>query len=416
MTTRREILAGALLTGLATAVRADNWPGFRGPLGIGECAEKTVPLRWTATENIRWKTPLPAPSMSSPIVWGDRVFITQALDKEGRSRAVLCFNRKDGNELWRGVTAFTGMESTYSGEPHFCSGTPATDGQRVVAVLGSAGAVCYDMAGKELWKRDLGKAEQIWGSAMSPVIWKDLVFINFGPGENTFLIALDKKTGKDVWRVDNPGKYGTDPKDWIGSWSAPLLTRLGGRDELIMSWPQAVRSFDPRTGKELWRCGGLGNLVYTSPLISPEVIVAMGGFMGPAVGIRTGGSGDVTATHQLWRHERSPQRIGSGVVVGEHIYITNAIGTAQCMELKTGKTLWEERAGGNSWSSMVHAAGRLYFTDQAGETVVLAAKPQFQVLTRNPLGERNQATLAISNGEIFLRTYGHLWCVSGHPG
>ena len=413
---RRQVLTGALLAGAATSVRAENWPGFRGPLGTGESSEKQVPLRWSATENVRWKAPLPTPSMSSPAVWGQRIFLTQPLDRGGRDRAVLCLDRKNGKELWRGVTVYSGTESTYSGESHYCSGTPATDGERVVAVLGSAGAVCYDMAGKELWGRDFGRAEQIWGTAISPVIWKDLVFINFGPGENTFLAALDKKTGKDVWRIDNPGKYGTDPKDWIGSWSTPLPARYNGRDELIISWPQAVRSVDPRTGKELWRCGGLGNLVYTSPLLSPEVIVAMGGFQGPAIGIKPGGSGDVTATHQLWRVERNPQRIGSGVIVGAHVYILNAIGTAQCIELKTGKTLWEERAGKESWSSMVHAAGRLYVTDQSGTTIVLAAKPQFEVLARNPLDDRNQATPAISNGEIFLRTYQHLWCISDKPG
>lgn len=413
---RRQVLTGALLAGATTAVRADNWPGFRGPLGTGESTEKEAPLTWSETQNVRWKTPLPSPGMSSPVVWGQKVFMTQALEKEGRNRAVLCFDRKTGKELWRGVTVFGGKESTYEGETHYCSGTPATDGERVVTVHGSAGAVCYDMAGKQVWHRDFGKAEQIWGNAISPVIWKDLVFFNFGPGENTFLTALDKKTGRDVWRIDNPGKYGTDPKDWIGSWSTPLPARYNGRDELIMSWPQAVRSFDPRTGKELWRCGGLGNLVYTSPLLSPEAIVSMGGFGGPAIGIKPGGNGDVTATHQLWRHERSPQRIGSGAIVGEHVYILNAIGTAQCIELKTGKTLWEERASKESWGSMVHAAGRLYVTDQSGTTIVLAAKPQFVVLARNPLNDRSQSTPAVSNGEIFVRTYQNLWCISDKAG
>src|SRR5687768_13489478 len=134
---RRQVLAGAFLTGAAAAVRADNWPGFRGPLGTGESTEKEAPLTWSATQNVRWKTPLPSPGMSSPVVWGQKVFLTQALEKEGRNRAVLCFDRKTGKELWRGVTVYEGKESTYQGESHYCSGTPATDGERVVTVHGS---------------------------------------------------------------------------------------------------------------------------------------------------------------------------------------------------------------------------------------------------------------------------------------
>jgi len=408
---RRSLLtAGLLFIGTIGAL-ADNWPGWRGPTGTGRSRD-AAPLKWSPTENVRWKTPLPGPGMSSPIVWGDRVFVTQSLDREGRQRALLCFDRKDGRQLWQGLTAYEEKESTYDSEPHYASATPATDGQRVVASFGSAGVVCYDFAGKELWRRDLGKAEQIWGNASSPVIWGDLVFLNFGPGERTFLVAMDKKTGRDVWKVDQPGAYGKAPTEWMGSWSTPVIARIGSRDELIMTWPEAAKAYNPRTGQLLWSCGGLGKLVYTSPLVTPEVVVAMGGFTGPMLAVKPGGSGDVTETHRLWRVEKSPQRIGSGVIVGEHVYVVNENGVAQCIELKTGKSLWEERAAGRSWGSIVHAGGRLYLTDQKGETLVLAAKPQFEVLSRNPLNERSQSSPAVSDGEIFIRTYQHLWCLS----
>ncbi len=391
---------------------AENWPRFRGSEGIGVSRETGLPLTWSSTENVRWKTPLPGPGMSSPVVWGNRVFVTQALDKDGHKRALLCFDRKDGKQLWQAVEEFSGTESTYQGEPHFCSATPATDGERIIVSHASAGLFCYDMNGKRLWKRDLGKCEQIWGTAASPIIFKDLVIHNFGPGPRTFMIGLDKRTGRDVWKVDVPGFFGDKQPEWMGSWSTAVIAPAAGRDELIMSWPDEIKVYEPLTGKLKWRCKGLGKLCYTSPIVSKDVVVSMSGFGGPAICARRGGSGDVTDTHRLWRDEKAPQRIGSGVIVGGHVYLVNENGVAQCMELQTGKTLWTERATTNTWSSLVLAEGRIYVTSQKGETVVLAAKPEFQVLARNPLNERAQASIAVSNGDIFIRTYNNLWCFS----
>jgi outer membrane protein assembly factor BamB len=410
---RRNVwILSALALGSVAVLRADNWPHWRGVAMNGISAEKEVPLTWSATENVKWKTPLSGPGMSTPVVWGERIFLTQALDKEGTRRALTCFSRADGKVLWQQVTEFTGpKEATYDGEPHYCSASPATDGERVVAFFASAGLACYSMEGRPLWKKDLGRCEQIWGTASSPVIYKNLVLLNFGPGERTFLIALDKKTGEEKWRVTVPGKFGTDQKDWMGSWSTPIIAPRAGGDELIMAWPGEVRAYDPLTGKELWRCQGLGPLAYTSPLVAPDTVVQASGFGGPVLAVRRGGTGDVTETHRLWREEKAPQRIGSGVIVGEHVYLFNENGVAECRELKTGKTLWKERATGSSWSSLVAANSRLYATSQQGETVVFAAKPTFQVLARNPIGERTNSSLAVSEGELFLRTYNHLWCI-----
>lgn len=398
----------------SSAARADNWPRWRGAEGIGYSAEKNVPTKWSSDtgENIRWKTPLTGPGMSSPIVWGQRIFLTQALDKQGTQRAILCFDRKDGKKLWQTAVEFKGKESTYEGEPHYCSATPATDGERVVASFGSAGVLCCDVNGKDLWRRDLGPCEQIWGNASSPILYRDLVILNFGPGERTFLVALDKKTGKDVWRVPIAGgSFGTDPKMWTGSWSTPVIARAPDGDELIMTWPDAVTAYNPATGKQRWTCKGLTKLVYTSPLVTSDSVVAMSGFGGSYMAVRRGGSGDVSDTHLLWQAPKATQRIGSGAIVGDHAYIINENGTAECIDRKSGKTLWLERVGGRFWSSLVHVDGRLYATNQQGETVVLAAKPVFEVLNRNSLGERTQASIAVSNGELFIRTYERLWCI-----
>jgi outer membrane protein assembly factor BamB len=408
---RRLVLPLFLLL-LACAARAENWPAWRGPDGMGHSREKNPPLKWSATENIRWKAPLPGPGMSSPIVWGDRVFLTQSLDPQGHRRGLLCFDRKDGGFVWQREVAYGEKESTYQSEPHYCSASPVTDGERVVVSFGSAGVACYDFQGKQLWLRDLGKCEQIWGNASSPILYEDLVILNFGPGARTFLIALDRRTGKDVWKQDEPGGlYGEKPSEWVGSWSTPVVLRTKARDELIMPWPDAVKAYAPRTGELLWSCKGNGRLVYASPLATEEVVVSLSGFSGPSMAVRPGGKGDVTETHRLWRQERSPQRIGSGVLVGDHVYILNHVGTVQCIEWRTGKSLWEERVGAGAWGSMVHADGRLYVTNQRGETLVLAAKPQLEVLSRNPLGERSQSSPAFSDGDLFIRTYGHLWCI-----
>jgi outer membrane protein assembly factor BamB len=178
-----------------------------------------------------------------------------------------------------------------------------------------------------------------------------------------------------------------------------------------MPWPEAVKAYNPRTGELLWSCGGLTNLVYSSPLVTPDVVVAMAGFNGSYLAVKTGGKGDVTATHRLFLTPKANQRVGSGVLVGDYVYILNATGLAECIDWKTGNVVWNERAGTGAWGSMVHADGRLYVTNQRGETLVLAAKPQFEVLARNPLEERCNASPAFSNGEIFIRTFDHLWCI-----
>jgi outer membrane protein assembly factor BamB len=409
---KRALLLVLTCTALAAA---GNWPAWRGPDGNGVSTEKDVPLTWSTTENVRWKTPLPEPGHSSPIVWGDRVFLTQSLDK-GTRRAVLCFDRADGKLLWQKETPFPNPEPTHATNP-YCSATPVTDGERVIASLGSAGMVCYDFAGKELWRKDLGKLEHIWGSGTSPILYGDLVILWCGPGDRQFLLAMSKADGKTVWEYPEPGGKRGEPDEgstWVGSWTTPLLTHVGDHDELILGVPDKVKAFDPRTGEELWSCAGLSKLVYTSPVISADgVVVAMSGYHGPALAVKAGAKGDVTETRRLWRlTDKIPQRIGSPVIVGDHCYILNEPGLAQCLEVKTGKDVWnKERISGTNWSSMVAAAGRLYVTDQAGDTCVLAAKPTYELLAKNSLGETVMASLAIADGEIFIRSHKHLWCI-----
>jgi outer membrane protein assembly factor BamB len=411
---------GLLLTSISAW--AGQWPAWRGPEGTGVAHEENPPERWGTNRNVAWKAPLPEPGNSTPIVWNDRVFITQT---DGPRRMVMCFDRATGKALWQQGPTFARKELSHETNPQ-SSSSPVTDGERVIAWFGSAGLYCYDLKGKELWHRELGEQRHIWGYGSSPVIYRDVCILNFGPGDRSFLIALDKATGKTIWQLDesngNSGekKPGQEKESWIGSWSTPIIINSGAREEMILSWPRQVIALDPATGKQLWTCAGLNELAYTSPLYDREkkIVVAMGGFNGMALAVRAGGEGEVTPTHRLWHHPKTKQRIGSGVIHDGHIYILNDPGIAECFALESGKLVWQERLKGpaaksDNWSSMVLAQGKLFAINQGGDAFVLRASPKFQPIATNSLRETTIASMAPSDGQIFIRTYENLWCIRG---
>lgn len=410
---------------LPVFVLGENWPEWRGPRRDGSSAEKDLPLKWTATENVKWKTPLPGPGNSTPIVWENKVFVTQAT-QDGAKRMLICFDQKSGQPLWERGTVWPGEEKSHETNPQ-CSSSPATDGERVVAWFGSAGVFCYDLNGKELWKRDLGTHEHEWGYAASPVIHGDLVFLNFGPGKNSFLVALNKKSGEEVWRNDIEEKHYKERNDGFanqnggvtGTWSTPIMVKAEGREDLVMTVGNKMVGLDPKTGKEVWFCKGLNPLIYTSPVFGEGLIVANGGFHGPDMVVRPGGKGDVTETHKVWEGERTANRLGSAVIKDGYFFLPTMPGLAECIELKTGKKVWEERIRGtgpksDTWSSMVLAGDKIYVVNQSADTIVLRASPKFEILQVNSLGnEMCNASMAVSNGDIFIRTHKNLWCIAG---
>jgi outer membrane protein assembly factor BamB len=403
----------------------DDWPAWRGSAGQGQCAEKNLPVKWSPAQNVRWKVALPSDGSSTPVVWGDKVFVTQASDKtmwppqggnggtaKARKRSLLCFARTDGKLLWQADVIYDEEESTHPTNP-YCSASPATDGERVVVSHGSAGLHCYDLDGKELWKVNVGKMEHIWGNASSPLLHGDLVILWCGPGDQQVLLAVNKKTGQKAWEHLEPGG---DAKKFIGSWSTPVIARVGAQDQLLLGVPGKFKGFDPKSGRELWHCDGLSPLVYTSALFSDGIAVAMSGYGGNALAVKLGGAGDLTP-NRLWHlTKNNPQRIGTGVIVGDHLYMVEEDGRPHCFELKTGQEVWQgqidKRPGGNAWGSMVHADGRLYITDRSGTTLIFAANPKFELLGTNRLGEHTDASMAVSNGDLFFRTYRNLWCIS----
>jgi outer membrane protein assembly factor BamB len=401
---------------------AANWPQWRGPMGVGITSETDLPTKWSATENVKWKVPMPARGNSTPVVWGDKVFVTQPIEKEGR-RLLICFDRGTGKKLWEVGTTYEAKETSHRTNPP-ASASPYVDGERVYVWFGSAGIFCYDLNGKELWHRELGKQQHEWGYAASPVIYKNFCILNFGPGENSFLIALDKTSGKTLWQLNIPEAKPKERTDGfagqsdgvVGSWSTPIVVNASGRDELIVSLADGLKGFEPTTGKELWHCGGINPLLYTSPIYGDGVIVAMGGYHGTTIAVKPGGSGDVTKK-MLWKEERTKNRLGSGVIHKGHIFIGNTEGVAECIELSTGKVVWEERLPGvgpktELWSSMMLSGDKIYIVNQSGDCIILRASPKFEVIGVNSIGnELTNASVVPSEGDLFIRTHEHLWCI-----
>ena len=400
---------------------AADWPQFRGADHSGISEDTQVPLTWSAEKNVKWKVALPAGGNSSPIVSGDRVFLNCAEDARGFRRSLYCFSRADGKQLWKASVSYERTDPHHAANP-YCAPSPAADGSQVVVWHGSAGLYCYDYSGNELWKRDLGVIRQIWGYASSPIIFGDRVIVNGGPGERSFVAAIDLKTGHKLWQTDEPGGAEDKSKEtgsWLGSWSTPVIAKIGGEDQILVTMPRHVNAYDPKTGKILWTCAGTGDLAYTDPMVNADlnVCVAMAGYGGAAIGFKLGGSGDVTQSNRLWEStDKPPQRIGSGVMIGKHLFMVQEPGFL-CVDPLTGKELWKHPEPGQIfWGSITAAGDRLYATSQKGTTFVCAANPAgFKLLAKNEVGEKSNSTLAISGHQIFLRTYEHLYCIEEQP-
>jgi outer membrane protein assembly factor BamB len=336
-------------------------------------------------------------------------------------RSLYCFDEQTGEQIWVKTVDFGKKLPTHNTNPYGGT-TPAADGEHVAVWHASAGLYCYDYEGQELWKKDLGEFKHMWGYGTSPIIYEDKVILHTGPGARAFVAAFDVKTGDVVWQTDEPqegdGEH-NNAKKYMGSWSTPVLANVDGQDQLILPHPTRVVAYNPKDGKIIWYSEGLrhpkGDLAYSSAVIAGDICFVTGGFNGPAMAIRLGGEGDVTATHRLWRNESQPQSIGSGVAVDGKVYRPNAgPGTIQCIDAATGKTLWQDREGGSQWASIVMAGGLLYATNQGGQTTVFNPNPEaFESVATNRLGDGSNATPAITGGHIFIRTDRHLWCIGG---
>lgn len=390
---------------------AAEWPAWRGPAGDGWCTETNVPLRWSRTANVRWRTPLPEPGNSTPIVWRDTVFLTQNI---GQKRCLVALSRVNGKERWtKGVDA-VGRDRTHETNPH-ASASPVTDGERVVCWFGTTGVVAFDLAGNLLWRTDLGVQDHQFGYGGSPVLHGGLVFLNFGPGVREFVVALDAKTGTEKWRVEAK-TGGVD--DIYGMWSTPLVVRHEGQEQLLIALRDYFAALDPATGREIWQTGGLGPQAKASPVAGGGIALISGDLQSAEIAVQLGGTGDVRTSHRLWRETPPRRRVATGVIVDGHCYGARVNGILDCVTMDEGNEVWAERpqgAGANSaiWASPVYVqpAGLIYYVNQGGDTVVVRATPKaFERVEVNPVGETANASLAISRGQVFLRTHKALWC------
>ncbi|MFO0903354.1 MAG: PQQ-binding-like beta-propeller repeat protein [Pirellulales bacterium] len=410
------------LLAAAPTVAAD-WPAFRGPHGSGVADDVRAPLNWGRDRNVAWQVELPRPGNGSPIVSQGRVFVASAEDADGLQRSLYCLDAASGKQLWVRTAAAAKKHPTHDTNPYGGT-TPASDGRRVVVWHASAGLYCYGHDGVELWKRDLGEFEHMWGYGTSPMLYDGKVILSTGPGKRCFIAAFDLASGKTLWETDEPlegdanhnkaGKY-------HGTWSTPVVAKVEGRDQIIAVMPQRVVAYDPANGQILWWCGGVGHdrgdLSYSSPVLVGDVCFVTGGFRGPALAVRMGGSGDVTESRRLWRKENNPQSIGSGVVVDGLVYRPNAgPATLECLDPLTGKTRWAERAGVDYWASIIRVGDLLYAVDQNADTVVFKPNPEkLEVVATNKWGATCNSTLAAADGRLYLRTNKHLICFADAP-
>ena len=400
---------------------ADDWPSFRGALGNGVTTQST-PTQWNAEQGVKWSVELPCRGNGSPIVVANRVFVTSAEDDDGRTRSLICFDAESGKQLWKQSATIDRKMPTHKTNP-YAGTTPACDGTTVIVWHGSAGLFAYDMDGNERWSRDLGEYRHMWGYGSSPVISDDRVILHTGPGKEVFLIALDLVTGKEIWRhrepVEGDGQHNND-KHYMGSWSTPVLINQGAASIAVCAFATRVCGFDTQTGKMVWHCEGLrgpkGDLAYSSPMIEKNTCVMVGGFKGPAMGFRVRGEGNITSQQRLWRNKSNPQNIGTGVLIDGFVYRVGAgPNLIECMEAESGTIKWSKRAGAKPfWSSIVHDGERAFVTNQAGTTFVFKLSPKkYEPIGENLLNDTCNATPALANNCIYIRTYKKLWCIDG---
>ena len=402
----------------APSVIAENPSAiFRGPNGQGIDPESKPPTRWSQSENLAWKISLPGPGASSPIIWKDRIYLTchsgffipgqAGGTQEDLRRHLLAIQPSDGSILWKKELVAKLPEQDKIRDHGFAGSTPAADNDAVYTFFGKSGVYAFDHSGKELWQADVGSRTNGWGSAASPVPYKDLLIINASV-ESDSLIALDRKTGKQNWVV----------KGIKESWNTQIIFQLpGGRTELVLAIQGKILAFDPDTGKELWSCKTDITWYMVPSLVHEDGIVyCLGGRSGIAgLAVKAGGSGDVTATHRLWTSNKG-SNVSSPVVFKGHLYWTHEQqGIAYCAKADTGKIIYEERLprAGQFYSSALLANGNLYYLSRDGRTFVLPAQPKFELPTINDLSDRsifNGSPVPFEN-KLLIRSDKFLYCI-----
>jgi outer membrane protein assembly factor BamB len=390
-----------------------GWPGWRGPNASGIASTSCSALHFSPEAGVRWRVEVPGRGSSSAVVGDDFVFLTTALPGDEPPRlAVLCYRRTDGQLLWQAEAGrAAGRTHAKNG---YASATVATDGQRVYSFFGSTGLFCHDLAGKQIWRAELGNLDHQWGTAASTVIHRNLVIQLCDAENDSYVAAFDKTSGQRVWRTPRPS---------YGCWTTPVVVEVDAgydkRSELIVNGTSSkeadgrlVIAYDPDDGRELWRVRGTTELVTPTILVGDGLVYSTSGRNGPIMAIRPGGSGDVTETHVAWRRDRGGPYIPTGLFCRNRLYILNDAGVLTCYDAATGDEVWKGRLRGTFTASLVAADDRIYAVDERGVVYVIAAD-QFKILAQNDMQGRVLATPAIAGGDLFLRTESYLYCIAG---
>ncbi|MFQ5928134.1 MAG: PQQ-binding-like beta-propeller repeat protein [Acidobacteriota bacterium] len=405
-----------LLVFLTQPARGENWPQWRGPSLNGVSHETNLPVRWSPTENIAWKLPMPAWSGSTPIIWEDYIFLNVA-DRD--DLYLWCVNRNRGQVLWK---RHLGGGNKKMRKQNMSSPSPVTDGKRVWVMTGTGVLKSFDFSGKEIWARNLQKEYGLfglnWGYASSPLLYTDSLYVQVLHGmktdEPSYVLAINKNTGQNRWRVERPTDAMMESPD---AYTTPAILRLHSKVQIVISGGDYVTGHDPKTGKELWRVSGLNperrraNRIVASPTVEGEMIYAPSRVK-PLLAIRAGAGGDVTKSHRVWSTNNGPD-VPTPVTDGKYFYIVRDKGIMWCLDAKTGEEVWgPQRVRPGTYSaSPVLADKKIYVTSEDGVTTVIAAGAEFKVLGENDLKGYTLSSPAISKGQIFIRTDTHLYCI-----
>ncbi len=404
----RRLAIGSLILLAAANAPAENWPSWRGPRGDGSSLETNVPTKWSATENVAWKTELPGSGHAAPIIWGDRIFTVSA-KPESLERILLCLDRVTGKILWQQTVLTAPLEKKHA-ENSYASATAVTDGQKVFVTFLDGPSVfvaAYDFSGKQLWTVKPGTFTSDWGLACSPQLFGDRLIISCDSKAENFLAALSLTDGQTLWKTKraNPTQ----------SYATPLIRNLAGRDQIILPGCKSVCSYDPQDGHCLWTVDGKFSDYVASPVYSDKTGLILASSSWPTrmmVAIKPDGSSNVTASHVVWSSTQGAPYVPSPIASGEY-FLTVAGTKVCCLEAATGKTLWQEEFGQHH-ASPIMANGLVYFLNDNGVMNVVKPGPTFELVAKNELGEQAYAQPAISQGQLFVRGFKALYCI-GKP-
>ena len=398
-----RILLALLLALTGVAVRADDWPQFRGPTGQGHSAERGVPLDWSESRNVSWKTPVPGRGWSSPVVAGGRVWLTTSIKANGASLRALAYDVKTGREAVNVEVFHIRSAELLNPKNSHASPTPIVEGDRVFVHFGAEGTAALSTSGEIVWKTQFAYQSQ-HGNGGSPVIYGDLLILSCDGSDDAFVVALDKRTGKVRWKTSRR-------QPWDQAYTTPLVIRVGERDLVVSVGAYRAGAYDPQTGKEIWRVSyGDGFSNVPRPVYGHGLVYLATGFQQPSLmAVRPDGSGDVTKTHVAWTRRRAAPLTPSPLLVDEEIYVVNDGGIASCLDATTGETYWQQRLGGEYSASPVFADGRIYFLNEDGVATAIAPGRVFRRLATSTLDGGALASMAVSGGSIFIRTDTHLY-------